>query len=190
MKQVLTAIFLTIALTASAQFDIFNATVQKVGNKYIVTDTSGTDASQVIYRYELDSIRFIQNFFSRVNDGLRQTADYQVQAKQASLEVSKYQALLQSQGLLNTYLQWVAANVTNSGTWRTAYNNTTTNLTFGNGGHLYTGGGTKVADVLEIAENWLRITLITMGNEVVDIYRVNGNLWWGEGVNGQITLTR
>jgi hypothetical protein len=189
MKKLLLIFGLLIGFAASsvAQIDIFNATVTKDGQTYTLIDSSGSDANLTVTKTVLDSAEFTRQVFDLVFSALRQSAAAQINAEVYSRQNNKYQALLSGQGLLGAFLSYVDNVVRLTGTYDVDYNNTSTVLTFGEDENLYTQGEVKVVDVLTICDNHIRVTLLTQGDEVIDLYK-SGNLWWGEGVNGDFIM--
>lgn len=181
---------MSISFGVSGQtLDIFNATVTKVGDKYQIRDTLGSATNLQITFVELDSADFVQQYFDVVYAGLRQISNARMMAVLKNREVSKYKQLLTSQGLLAPYLEYIDNLQNYSGmNVSVEYNGTKANLTFGPDENLYTQGGAKVVNVLEIADNWLRFRLITQNNEVIEVDRVEQGVWLGVGVNGNLIV--
>lgn len=191
MKNVLLLFAILFSLgTAYGQLDLFSASVTKSGDKYVVKDTSGTTTNMVITQMEMDSAEFVRQMLDRVYEGLRIAAYSKVESERMSREAGKYQALLQKQGLLQAYLDYARASVSLKGGFAIKYGDTSIILYTGPEWGLYTNGGARVVDILPIVDNHLRLTLRTLGNEKVDIYRAGAKLWWGRGQSGDFIMTQ
>lgn len=190
MKFKILTVLMFLTLSMFGQFDSDLIGLERKGDNYVIRDTTVTGADTVIQVRIVSAETFLADYFFEVERNLQKVAIAMAKALEGQEQVAKQRAELQKLGLLSQYIQYVDGLRTIQGDFQVRYNNTATTLTAGEDEHLYTQGGTKVVNVLEISVKWIRCTLITQGNEVIDVYEIRPGLWAGQGANGLLVITQ
>jgi len=190
MKTTITTFILFFAVALNAQFDDRMIGIEKIGERYIVTDTTLQGADTLITKRIISDSTFNSQYMASVAATFMEVATAKGKAIVSYEKALRQRDELQKLNLLGTYLNYVDEQMTISGQFRASYGATSTTLVAQEDEHLYTLGGRKVVNVVEVARNWVRCTMLTMQNEVIDLYEIRPGVWAGEGVNGLLSIQK